>query len=74
MGYLAVGPDKAPAFCNMFILAQNREKSDNVLDGIVNQWMICEAKRQDRQLGKKKRGPTERALKGSMISTRHYLY
>jgi len=74
MGRVAVGPDKAPVFHHMFISAQQKKKDDGILDGIVNQWMICEAKRLDEAKGKQGYGPTERSLRGSMISPRLYMY
>jgi len=57
----------------MFKSAQRKHKPDGELDGIVNQWMICEARKRDEEAGDKN-GPIERSLKGIMISPRYYLY
>ena len=74
MGKVAIGADNAPVFCNMFMSAQKKKKADSVLDGIVNQWMLCEARRKDEKRGGARMGPEERSLHGVMISPRLYLY
>ena len=43
MGRLEIKAGNAYAFSKMFKNAQKKGKSDEELDGIVNQWMICRA-------------------------------